>query len=240
MKKILSLLLALGIYLNAQAQKIELSVQSNAGMFHYTGISATDLSMVNYSIPSTDQSYTNNPYGKKYAFSFGAGLKASVVTNSGFLFGLQTDYEEFKSKVILFNYLYTSSSFYPFSAPAGNYDTVGHTYLVSHFINIGPYIGYRFKLKKISIDALPGMDIGLGLNTRERGEVTNRTKLTRKREDPPTDIRLRIGTVVNYDRFSFNASYAKGLTNYMEGMVGGGPYEAKSELFRFGLGYRIL
>lgn len=243
MKKALLIFSIITTGFTAHAQKLELSVQANSGLFHYTGLSAESHSFFIQG-SSQDLNYTNNPYGKNYAYSYGAGLKANWVANSGFIFGIQAGYEILRSKTTL-------TAFGPYSDPnslhldlyTGPYASSGSTILTSNFINISPYAGYRFKLKKVSLDLLPGMDIGVGLSSKEKGNVyiqANDQNFTsnRQRQKPPVDIRARFGTSINYQRFSINLSYARGLSNYTANMIGADS-KVYSELFRLGIGYRL-
>src|ERR1700712_1142604 len=91
---LLCLLAVTGLF----AQKIELSVQANSGLFHYSGKSATKKSEILATSPSSGN-YTNNPYGNKNGFSYGGNLQAQFVSKGGFIVGAQAGYDVLKSKV---------------------------------------------------------------------------------------------------------------------------------------------
>lgn len=244
MKKALLIFSIITTGFTAHAQKLELSVQANSGLFHYTGLSAESHSFFIQG-SSQDLNYTNNPYGKNYAYSYGAGLKANWVANSGFIFGIQAGYEILRSKTTLtaFSPYYDPNTIHLDALYTGPYTSSGNTILTSNFININPYVGYRFKFKKVSLDVLPGMDIGVGLSSKEKGNVyltsTDQSFTSdRKRQKPPVDTRARLSTSVNYQRFSINLSYARGFSNYTANMIGSNP-KVYSELFRLGAGYRL-
>jgi hypothetical protein len=113
------------------------------------------------------------------------------------------------------------------SGPATNLDANGSTALKNNIININPYIGYRIPLAKIKLDILAGTDIGFISSTHEKGSAkgtdgkaysTDLDRTTIKK-----DFRLRFGLAASLNKFSINASYAHGLSNYMEGYLGGSP-----------------
>lgn len=247
MKKLLltSILILSGIYL--YAQKLELSVVANSGQFNYSGVSTTTSS---YIIQSNDYNgksanYTNNPYGSQKAFSYELALQAQYVTKSGFIVGLQTGYDILRSKTEI-NGVYPYVVFTTFFLlPNGPAPATGQSYLQDKFINLNPYLGYRFNFKKIQLDILPGADIGFDINSYDKGKATTSYDGTvyttnLKRANAPTDIRLKMGLAAYYKRLGINASFAYGITNYEKNMIGDGEFDAKSRLIRFGISYRIF
>lgn len=230
------------------AQKMELSVQAYSGLFRYAG----DCTASTSAIIGGSQNYTNNPYGNKNGFSYGIGIQAQHVSKSGFIMGLQGGYEILRSKVLINNY--DSPGLFYLTAQGQGLGALfssqvnGSSFLQDQSINLSPYIGYRLKFKRFSIDLLPGMDIGLNLSSYDKGEATliNYTstqalptyKTDSKRPDAPTDVRIKFGSALNYKRVAFTASYAHGLINYEKNMTGGS-HEAHSELIRFGISYKL-
>lgn len=248
MKRYFIAIVILLIFNQLYAQKIEISGQAYSGLFHYAGNGSASTSIINQgSTPGQD--YTQNPYGNKNAFSYGAGLQAQHVSKSGFIIGLGADYEILKSKVAITGYnpqtviMYTLLPYYPVPIPAN-----GSSFLQDRSIDLSPYLGYRLKFKSFSIDMLPGMDIGFNLSSYDNGKATsanppsNQVPVTYqtnfKRPDPPTDIRLRFGLAGNYKRMAVTASYAHGLTNYEKDMIGSNA-NTHSELIRFGIAYKL-
>ena len=55
----------------------------------------------------------------------------------------------------------------------------------------------------------------------------------------PTDVWLKFGAALIYNRFGLTTSYAHGLTNYQSNIIGDTNFEAHSELMRFGVSYRL-
>jgi hypothetical protein len=257
MKKHLLALMAILLAISPVfAQKLEFSVQANSNLFHFSGNSAVGTSMVmqgnTASNPTVDKmSYTNNPYGNKNSFGYGAGIQGQFITKGGFIIGIQAGYEFLRSKVDIDTYTrYTSGYLLAdavFASPS--YPVKGNTNLQNQTINLNPYIGYRLHLSKVRLDILPGMDVGLILKTTDKGSVKDNNNnvypVNRELSKAPTDVRLRLGAVAGYGRYGLNASYAHGLTNYLSGMVStsnngdGSTFSAHSELFRLGLSYRI-
>ena len=233
-----------GVY----AQRIEFSVQTNSGLFHYAGKSTTAESYIHQGPPKI-ANYTNNPYGNKNGFGYGGSLQGQFVSKGGFIAGMQAGYEELKSKVditgiLLYSteYLYLPNANYVASPPA---NAKGETYLKNKFFNVNPYLGYRINLKKTKLDLMPGIDLGFGLSTYENGKATttdgsNTTVQTSLKHDKaPTDVRLKFGAALIYNRIGFTASYAHGLTNYQGNVLGDSDFESHSELMRLGVSYRL-
>jgi len=233
------------------AQKIEVSIQANSGLFNYSGASATSSSTINQPSNNTNYTnYTNNPYGNKKAFSYGLGVQTQLVTGCGFIIGLQTGYDILRSKtditgVYPFEVFFAFPNYFSYYIPAPTPAT-GATYLQDKFINLNPYLGYRVHYKKVKLDILPGADIAFNISSYDKGKATQtftngqtyQTDL--KLPNAPRDVRLKMGLAAYYDRFGINASYARGLTNYEKNRIGDAGYDAKSRLIRFGISYLIL
>jgi len=246
MKTITLTLLCLLAVTGLFAQKIELSVQANSGLFHYSGKSATKQSFILEANPNSGN-YTNNPYGNHNGFSYGGDLQAQFVSKGGLIIGVQGGYDVLKSRVDITGvmpYYNGAILYYNIAAPAP-FSATGETYLKDKFINVSPYVGYRIKLAKIKFDLMPGFDLGFNLSSREKGKAitTNGNNTTYQtnldRGKTPDDIRLKFGVAAIYNKFGLTASYAHGITNYESKMVGGSP-EVHSDLMRLGLSYRIL
>jgi len=249
MRKYLLLLLNLCACNYLFAQKIEISVQAYSGLFHYAGNGTASTSAI---IQSTTpgQDYTNNPYGNKNAFSYGMGIQAQHVGKSGFIAGLQAGYEILRSKVVINDYKSDYYTIYPFYGLGAlfPYQVKGSSFLQDQSINLSPYVGYRLKFKKTSIDLLPGVDIAFNLSSYDKGKATltyppstqveDTYQTNYKRPDAPTDVRIKFGGALNYKRVAFTASYAHGLINYDKNVTGG-DYNAHSELIRFGIAYKL-
>ncbi|MFB0494419.1 hypothetical protein ABID99_000656 [Mucilaginibacter sp. OAE612] len=248
MKKYLLILAPLLISgLQLRAQKLEVTVQANTGLFHFAGKSSSATTQVlQGSITGDPMNRANNPYGNKNGFSYGGSVQVQTVSKGGFIVGLQGGYELLRSKAEVNKYtpIILNPTEYDIVANDASFAVTGHVALQSQSINLNPYIGYRFALNKVKLDILPGMDIGLILDTRDKGEVKDKEgkiyKVNYKRSKAPTDVRLRLGAAASYGRYGLNASFAHGLTNYMKDMVGDASFNAHSEYFRLGLSYRLL
>lgn len=250
MKKYILILAPLLISgLQLRAQKLEVTVQANTGLFHFAGKSSTATTQVLQGSTTGDpMNRANNPYGSKNGFSYGGSVQVQTVSKGGFIVGLQGGYELLRSKVNVDKYSPITTVLYgdylPIAANDPRFAVTGHVAFQNQSINLNPYIGYRFQLNKVKLDILPGMDIGLILDTRDKGEVKDKEgriyKVDYKRSKAPTDVRLRLGAAASYGRYGLNASFAHGLTNYMKDMVGDASFNAHSEYFRLGLSYRLL
>lgn len=228
----------------AFAQKLEITAGAYSGLFSYGGKSASSFSFINSSSSSNfSASYTNNPYGSKMGFGYGISAQAQLVAKGGFIVGLQAAYEQLRSKTDI-TQVYTIDNSLPGIAP--NFVTLdanGSTALKNNIINLNPYVGYRIPFPKVKLDALVGTDVAFITGTREKGsaKASNGNTYTTDldRSTIKTDLRLRFGLAATVNRLSFNASYALGVRNSMEGYIGGSP-ETHSRVIRIGLGYRIF
>jgi hypothetical protein len=243
MKATLLTLISLFSLTQLFAQKFEVSIQANSGLYHYDDKASASVSFINQG--STDkENYTNNPYGSKNGFSYGGDIQGQYVNKCGFITGLQAGYEVLRSKVDINSYV--PSYFYLFFTNYSTYQipVKGQSFLQNQDININPYIGYRLQTKKIKIDMMPGIDLGFNISSYDKGKAVDsagnvyRTNL--KRLDVPTDVRLRFGITATYKRFGITAAYAHGLTNLAGNLSSDSNYEIHSELLRFGITYRIL
>ncbi len=249
MKVILLTLSILFLSTRLFAQKIELSLQANLGLFHYSGNATTSTSFINSSGGTPPQGNTNNPYGNKNGFSYGGDIQAQYVSKSGFIAGVQGGYDVLRSIVDINSVYPQFALFGPAESPPPP-PAKGQTALQTQNFNINPYLGYRLDLKKIKIDIMPGVDVSFNVNSYDKGSATTNDgtvyKVDNKLPKSPTDIRLRLGVAAWYKRFGLTAGYAHGLTNFASNLdvnAGGTSTpapETHSELIRFGISYRIF
>jgi len=243
MKKALLTLTTIFVAAQLLAQNFEVSVQANSGLFRYGGSSATSNSFITEG--PNQVNYTNNPFGSKNGFSYGWDLQVQHAGKCGFIFGLQAGYDILRSKVNINEYHDSNFILFPGPNSPGGYVEVpvkGQTYLQDQDININPYIGYRLQTKKVKIDLLPGIDLGINIGSYDKGYTIDgdrniyRTNL--KLTNAPTDVRPGFGIAAWYGRFGITAAYSVGLTNLDKSTAGNG--SAHSELLRFGITCRIF
>jgi len=237
MKKILLIITLIFIITLAKAQSFEVSVQANGGLSGYFGnstVSATNLNVDN----ATNHTGYPNGTGNVLAFSYGADIQWQYTFKSRFILGLQTGYEILASKVDI-NGVYDGN---------GSGETSATGYAEDHdgFINISPYIGYRFNLHKVRLDVLPGFDLAFGVNSWHTVNVTasDNTYYNKHTDNiygnPDNDVRVRLGLAAYYQKFGITASYSRGLTNFNSGALADGPVPPLyRQVFRLGLSYRI-
>ena len=243
MRKVLLLLPGLLILSAAFGQKTELGLSLNSGLFSFAGRSAGPTSFINYSTPQ-HSGYTNNPYGSKPGWCDGASVDLRRVTRHHLLFGVSLGYEVLRSRVSLTGVsVYTGTDVY-------NVGAQGHTDLTSRFINLFPFVGYRFTPGKMTVDVTGGLDLAHCLSAREKGKarediVTPFTGLlgttftsSLDRKTISNDIRPRLQLSAGYRRTAVYVGYSYGISNYMKGYVGG-PVGAYGRLLRFGVQYRL-
>ncbi|MEI6586484.1 MAG: hypothetical protein WCL56_10370 [Sediminibacterium sp.] len=230
----LTLLLALFLT-NVFGQKAEFKLAFNSGLFSFYGQSAEKYSQINLSNQS-NAGYTNNPYGSMLGICYGLSGNFKKITKNNLNFGLDLGFETLRSKVNItaINGNTGNSIFY--------YTASGQTFLNYDFINLFPYIGHRYKIRKLSLDVVGGFDIAYCIKVTEKGDAiaTNGIKYTTSvnRKTLSTDIRPRIQLAVDYYKAGIFLGYSYGLANYKTGYTGG-KNECYSRLIRFGLTYRI-
>jgi hypothetical protein len=214
---------------NASAQKNELGISVNSGLFSFSGASAQRTSFLVGISP--DQGYTNNPYGTQGGFCYGGSANLKHLTHKRFILGLDLGYETLKSEIGISS----------FATQGGSTTTEGKTQLVNHFINAFPFVGKRFG-GTVALDLIGGLDFGYCLSSKDNGEIYGNSSVEVKSVDRKYisfDVRPRIQLNLNYRKFNVYTGYSYGLTNYMQGSIGG-TADASSRLVRFGIGYRIL
>lgn len=230
---IASVCLLLSISLNnATAQKLELRGQINSGFYSYRGASAVSTSQIN------DATYTNNPYGRKPAISYGASFNIKKVTSASIIYGGDIGYEILRSKVSL-----------DYQDPLGGdivWQFTGRTFLRNGFVNIFPFIGKRLKVGSQLVDITIGSDIGILTSSKEKGKATAtqqqsiviKTSMDRNK-NLSTDIRPRIQVSTDFDKIGIYAGYSYGLSNYYKGYIGLKNNQVYSRMLRLGISYRI-
>ena len=235
------------------AQKFEFSLLANTGLFHYSGDYAVATTVINEDqVPG--KNYTNNPYGRGNGFSYGGAVQGQYVSKKGLIAGLQAGYDVLRSKVLISNvyppieYFYDPGSYINYN---NDFAAKGQTYLQDQSININPYIGYRLRFKKVSVDMLPGAEFGINVRSYDKGSAKSADgtvySTNNKLPDAPLDVRLKFGIAAYYKRFALTAAYSHGLTNYTKSVyIPDVPNSSEkiaqthSELLRLGLSYRIF
>ena len=214
-------------------QKKQITFQANSGLFSFGGESATSTSFINISDVGSISDYTNNPYGKNSGFSYGFGIQFQRLTSNSFIYGLQLSYESLSSKLTIDN----AYGEITWSVKEGK------TILTNKFINLFPSVGQRIKLfNGIDSDFLFGLDLGVGISSKERYSVTSnqghKISGTNERDMPNIDFRPRIELINYYKSFGLSIGYSYGLTNYQSGLDGVNK-QVNTRYLRFGLNYRL-
>ncbi|MBN9296830.1 MAG: hypothetical protein J0I41_07450 [Filimonas sp.] len=236
MKSILTVLF-LGITI-AHAQKNEVWVNANSGLFHFAGDGATSTTAMMYALDNS-MAYAQ-PYGKKNGVGYGLSLSAQRVTKYNLIYGVEGGYEQFSSKASITSGLYTSSlaTSYLMQTTA-----TGKSTSTFGFINFHPYIGYRIRCNKVNVDITGGLDIAIATKANQviKGEATQSVLFKQSLQKPKTDIRPRVQVTASYHKVGIYAGYSFGQRNFEPlYMTMGKQPEALARIFRFGISYRIL
>jgi len=225
------------IAIQVKAQSFEVSLQANAGLAGFTGKSTVNTTNLNVN-NATDHTGYPNATGNLLTLSYGADIQWQYTFKSRFILGLQTGYEILSSKVNI-NGVYDGNS-------SGETSAAGYAKDHDGFVNINPYIGYRFNLKKVRLDVLPGFDFAFGVNSWHTVNVTasDNTYYDKHTDNvyghPADDVRARIGLAAYYQKFGVTASYSHGLTNFNSGALADAPVPALyRQVIRLGLSYQI-
>jgi hypothetical protein len=227
---------------NVFGQKTEFRLAFNSGLFSFAGKSSGSTSYINSAtIGQLNKLYTNNPYGSQNGLCYGVSGNVKRVTKWRFIYGVDLGYEMLRSKITINevnDYISTSSVAFNLSYPAS-----GKTYLNFSFINVQPFVGYRFVLKPLHFDITAGLDIGRCLQAKEKGSADASNGLTYKtsgaRKTKTTDIRPRMQLSADYKKFGAYVGYSVGQVNYKSGYVGG-TNESYSRILRFGVTYLLF
>jgi len=221
---------------HAFGQKTEFRIAFTSGLFSFKGNAVDKYSPINL-YGSTNNGYTNNPFGSSNGICDGVSLNLKRVTKKGLDFGLDMDFETLRSKVLI-NGVNGNSDSATFQYPAN-----GQTILKFNFINLYPYIGHTFGIKNVSVDIDGGFDIAYCFKSAEKGSATtsNGTKYTTdvERSSISTDIRPRIQLAADYHKIGVFIAYSYGLTNYKAKYTGGPLQESFARLYRFGVSYQL-
>ena len=230
MKRIYLSILLIFCAVQLKAQSFEISLQANTGLSHYTGASTVSNTFLN--VDAQQHTGYPNGVGNKNATIFGADIQWQYVAKSDVIAGIQTGYEALGSKVGI------TSIGYPDAPASGSF--TDHL----NYINLNPYVGYRFKLSKVRLDVMPGLDFALGIHGDETGKAITNDNVTYTSNGSNgttrSDVRLRLGLAAYYQKFGITASYAHGLTDFNSGLASDSVLPTlRFEVMRIGLSYRI-
>lgn len=212
---------------------MEVSVCGNATFFSYVG------NYVSHAEPFSGggppYNFTNwgdIVWGGNLASGYSAGIQAQYVAKSGFITGLQVAYENLRSD----EHIVSMDAQGP---------TIGQFYFQSDYVNLNPYLGYRFSIRFIKIDLMPGMDIAVDGKAHGYGNAFyggNAYTFTQAYGDIKSDIRARLGATAWYKRIGLAASYSRGLSNFQYTGPNNLTPGAKtySQVIRLGLILRVL
>ncbi len=236
MAKAFLILLSFGFVSPAAfSQRTELSLHVNSGASAFVSNAPNDQSaLVQYDWAYRTDYFADNPYGGKFALSYGLGVQVTRVTRGSILFGLQAGYEVLRSRVAIKDYF----------APRATWvrPATGIVSLEHHFLNAHPFAGYRVLDKAVTLDVTVGPEAALYLSGREKGKATldggQTVTINQRRRDIRIDGRARVGITASYRRVGLSAGYSRGLVNYT-GNLEGADREHFARFLRLGASYRF-
>lgn len=209
-------------------QKFELRANAYSGLFFFrgTGTAYTTRASTNDAGPPF---YVVYPYGKKTAFSYAGELQLQGVIKNHFIFGAGVGYENLKSKV------YIDS----IRTDVGVRALGENLILTSQFVVISPYIGGRFNVRKVSIDALAGVDLAHSKSVTGNTRYSGRN-IDYSEETYPYDRRPRLQLQAYYKRFGFSIGYTRSTKNLFHTGWSYLNKEVRYEYLRLGVNYKIV
>lgn len=234
-KTILTLLSLLSI-LNTFGQRTEFRLALGSGFFWFTGSSAGTKTLMVFNEDSKD-GYTYSDFGAQPRLSYGFSGNIKHETRWNLVSGLDLGYERLNSKVTVDK----------LDVHKGNeidyYESTGKRITSYHFLNVHPFIGYRFVLSNVKLDLTGGFDLAYNLKERERAKVTAENGLTYEvtsnEKKLKKDVRPGVQIAAEKGTYGLFAAYSSGCKNYLFGVIGRNA-EAYSRVFRIGLTYRLM
>ncbi|TCJ14477.1 hypothetical protein EPD60_10845 [Flaviaesturariibacter flavus] len=219
-----------------QAQKTELRLALNSGVFRYTGNGVENTSSINYGTQE-GQGYTNDVYGSHGALGYGASLDLQRVTRYGLLLGLRAGPEVLRSRQQISEVSVWDG--YNNKQVSAN----GSTHFSQSYIGISPFLGWRAPAGPVSLDATVGLEFGIPLSAWESGSALGAdgqryTVARYRRYHGLADGRYRFQLGANYRRYGAYLGYSAGQIDMRSVMIGGSS-EAYSRYLRFGLSRRF-
>lgn len=210
-------------------QKFELRANAYSGLFSFggtgavytTGASTNDVAPLFYVV---------YPYGKKGAFSYAGELQLQGLMKDHFIFGAGLGYENLKSKVYL-DFIATD---------IGIRAIEDKLILSSQFIVISPYIGWRFNLKKVTMDALAGVDLAHSKSVTGSRYSSNGNSYDYSEETYPYDRRPRLQLQAYYKRFGLSIGYTRSTKNLFHTGWSYLNKEVRYTYLRLGVNYKIV
>jgi len=193
----------------AYGQSTEYSMQVNTGYFYFSG-GASPTGFFE-GISGVQKSLIEDPYGNKFTLSYGVAAQIQRITKKRLILGLQLGTQLLRSRMKL----NTIGGLGVNVVGAGK----GHAVLSMGFIDLFPNIGQRFLLPTSVVDLTIGPYIGLNINSREKGMVTDANgkfpeTTNYKISEPFAVLRLKSSLTIYFGKWGFTTGYAYGLQNY--------------------------
>lgn len=237
MKKLITSLIVLLIASISYGQYYEpnFSVFTNAFTFKGESVNTNTPAYIG----TNNVHYTTNPYSSSLGFGYGVSYGYSYVGRSRVFGGFDIAYEHYQNQktidqIILDNYSDT------LIMEADGKIKFSHGTINSYF-----YTGYRLAFNDdFHIDFTGGIDLGIIIDSKEKGEVTanngNTYEIDRKVKRAVVDYRPRVQVRANYRNFALFGAYSHGLNTYVRDDGNMPIGEAKSRLFRVGLTFTFV
>jgi len=249
-KLVLSLLIA-ATTISGFAQKTELGVQLNSGLFSFHGEKIKRTGYVflddNNLTIEDNQSLGGIAFGGRNGLNTGFGFNLKYIASTKLFFAAEAGLEYSKSRITLKE------------GYQQNKETAkGKANLIFTTVYLAPTIGYRLRIKNINIDLGIGVDVSRLMHSTEKiiaeAAVPEKEFSTRKEiivnnirdismgsnKSSWFDVRPHANLKVSYKRVGAFCGYSIGTTDYKKGLTGSSDIShVNSRLWRFGLSYQF-
>lgn len=243
LKKTILTLLTAAATIAGFAQKTELGVQLNSGLFSFHGDQVKRNAYVSYNdrdlSVGDSRSSGGTAFGGKNGLNMGVGFNLKHVTRIKVFFAAEVGFDYSKSRISI------DKMYWNGEEPAN-----GAANLRFATIYWAPTIGYRLSIQKVNIDLGLGVDVSRLIKSTEKMDARStvsvkhlgyvREALLEQNKSYWFDLRPHANLKVSYKRFGAFCSYSLGTTNYIKGTVGTTALShTYSRLWRFGLSYQF-
>lgn len=237
MRKLLLLLCFIALVLmraNAQWEKI---IKVNTGTAEFTGRNATGGTFINEGYGG--KSYSNSPTGTKKGLLFEAGAAIQHHSKFGLLIGAGAGYQFATEKQDVYNVVNPASS----SIGPAVTGPIGSVSLRNQFVILKPYLGWRIPLGKCKLDLSAGFEYAPWIRSHEKGSAHRPSDnkdfyLDADRSHSRSEFRSGFELNLIRKKTGISFGYAKALTNYYEGWIGGSP-EAFAQYLKIGIMHKL-
>ncbi|TCZ68641.1 hypothetical protein [Flaviaesturariibacter aridisoli] len=235
------LLVAVLLAGGAHAQKNEMRIALNSGLFYFGGKGATPVTR--YLLPPAGPGSVSNPYGHRPALATGVAIEVLRVGAHRFVGGVSVSYERLRTSSRVDSLVINPYSASPQLNAAERESWVEWS---AGFGTMHVFFGGRVFDKRVKLDLTAGPEFAFPGSSKQRGRVTyfnNGRSYTETvsgdTENPGIDFRGRANVALRFSRIALHAGYSYGFTDYRQskGFLAGKPTFLRGA--RFGISWTL-